>query len=66
LNAYNTFVGDPAYFDRDLARYQRVTADSLRSSARRYLAHDRRIALSVVTHGRTNLALAGSAPADVS
>jgi len=66
LNAYNTFVGDPAYFDRDLARYQRVTADSLRSSARRYLAHDRRIALSVVPHGRTDLALPGSAPADVS
>src|SRR5206468_4082505 len=25
LNAYNTFLDDPAYFDRDLERYRRVT-----------------------------------------
>src|SRR6185436_9977537 len=24
LNAYNVFVGDPAYFDRDLERYHHV------------------------------------------
>src|SRR6185436_13925374 len=30
LNAYNVFMGDPAYFDRDLERYQVVTAESLR------------------------------------
>ena len=37
LNAYNTFIGDPDFFDRDLARYQTVTAESLKAAARRYL-----------------------------
>src|SRR5206468_8393492 len=32
LNAYNVFMGDPAYFDRDLERYQVVTAESLRQA----------------------------------
>ena len=27
LNAYNVFLGDPGYFDRDLARYEEATAD---------------------------------------
>ncbi len=66
LNAYNTLVGDPAFFDRDLARYQQATRESLRASVRRYLDHDRRVALSVVPRGRTELALPGSAPAVVS
>ena len=34
LNAYNVFLGDPAYFDRDLARYQVVTHDSLQADRR--------------------------------
>ena len=29
LNAYNTFLGDPGFFDRDLARYRQVTPSSL-------------------------------------
>ena len=29
LNAYNTFMGDPGFFDRDLARYRQVTTASL-------------------------------------
>ena len=37
LNAYNVFMGDPAYFDRDLERYQVVTAESLRQAVARYL-----------------------------
>ena len=37
LNAYNVFLGDPAYFDRDLARYQDVTAASLKEAVARYL-----------------------------
>jgi zinc protease len=66
LNAYNTFVGDPAFFDRDLARYQRVTPDSMQTILRRYLAHERRVALSIVPRGRTGLAIPGSTPAVVS
>ena len=37
LNAYNVFVGDPAYFDRDLARYNGATAASVRRAAATYL-----------------------------
>jgi zinc protease len=66
LNAYNTFLRDPDFFDRDLARYQRVTGASLGATVRSFLAHDRRVALSVVPHDRTELALPGSMPADVS
>jgi zinc protease len=66
LNAYNVFVGDPAYFDRDLARYYSVTAASLRRAAGRYLDPRRRVTLSIVPRGRTDLAIPDSAPAAVS
>jgi zinc protease len=65
LNAYNTFVGDPAFFDRDLARYQEVTAGSLRAAVRQ-LSAGGRVTLSIVPRGRTDLALAGALRADVS
>jgi zinc protease len=65
LNAYNTFVGDPTYFDRDLARYRDVTGRSLQDVVRQYLAHERRVALSIVPRGREELALPGSTLADV-
>ena len=45
LNAYNMFLGDPAFFDRDLARYRAVTPASLGEAMARYLDHDRRVAL---------------------
>ena len=32
LNAYNVFLRDPAYFDRDLARYREATRESLRDA----------------------------------
>ncbi|MBI3400669.1 MAG: insulinase family protein [Acidobacteria bacterium] len=63
LNAYNTFLGDPAYFDRDLARYQDVTAASLQQAVARYLDPARRVTLSVVPQGRAALAAPGSEPA---
>jgi len=65
LNAYNTFVGDPGFFDRDLARYQAVTNRSLQEAVRSYLDHDARATLSIVPHGRRDLALPGSAPTEV-
>ena len=65
LNAYNTFIGDPAFFDRDLARYRAVTPRSLQNAVRRHLDRDR-VTLSIVPRGRTDLALAGSVAADVS
>jgi zinc protease len=66
LNAYNVFVNDPGFFDRDLERYRAVTADSLRAAIRRYLERANRVALSVVPRGRLDLALPDSRLADVS
>ena len=66
LNAYNTFVRDPAFFERDLARYQAVTPDSIKQAMTRYLNHERRVTLSIVPRGRQSLALEGSVPAAVS
>ena len=66
LNAYNVFLGDPAYFDSDLARYQDVTAASLTQAVGRYLDPAGRVTLSVVPQGRVALAAPGSEPAVVS
>lgn len=66
LNAYNVFVGDPGFFERDLDRYRRVTASAMQRVARDYLAPERRLLLSVVPRGRRDLALAGSEPVAVS
>ena len=66
LNAYNTFLGDPDFFPRDLQRYQLATAASVQAAVRRYLDHRRRIALSVVPRQRRALALADAVAAVVS
>ena len=66
LNAYNVFLGQPDYFDRDLARYRGASAAALQQAAIDCLGPERRVALSVVPHGRTVLALDGSQPAEVS
>jgi zinc protease len=66
LNAYNVLLKDPAYFDRDLERYQLVTKSSLQEVASRYLDPARRVTLSIVPHGRTQLAAPGSELAVVS
>jgi zinc protease len=65
LNAYNTFLGDPGFFDRDLTRYRKVTTTSLRDAAARHLSDPCRVALSIVPKGRVELALPGSDPVDV-
>jgi zinc protease len=66
LNAYNTFLGDPDFFDRDLQRYHDVSSRSLQEAVHRYLNHGARVSLSVVPRGRLQLALPDSMPADVS
>ncbi|MQA31244.1 MAG: insulinase family protein [Luteitalea sp.] len=66
LNAYNTFIGDPDFFTRDLTRYQRVTRESLRQAVARHLTTAGRVALSIVPRGRTVLAMPDSSPAQVS
>jgi zinc protease len=64
LNAYNVFLGEPGYFDRDLARYRAATGEGLRSAVDRWLVQRPAAALSVVPHGRRDLALPGSIPAE--
>jgi zinc protease len=66
LNAYNTFTGDPGYFQSDLARYEGVTSETMVGAVRRYLVGAGRVALSIVPRGRLDLALPDSMPADVS
>jgi zinc protease len=66
LNAYNTFLGDPAFFDRDLQRYRDVTSSSLQAAVRGFCDHARRVVLSVVPRGRADLAMPDSTPAIVS
>ena len=65
LNAYNVFLGEPHYFDRDLARYREASADALQRAAADCLRPHTRVVLSVVPKGRPELALADSQPAVV-
>jgi len=66
LNAYSVFLNDPSYFEKDLARYEAVTAADLHHAARKYLRRENRVALSVVPRGKTSLALPNSTSAVVS
>lgn len=66
LNAYNVFLNDPGFFDRDLDRYRAADTTVLTRAARTWLSRDTRVTLSVVPAGRTELALAGSSPVSVS
>jgi zinc protease len=65
LNAYNVFLGDPSYFERDLARYRNAGAADLTGAAAAWLRPDARVALSVVPRGQPQLALPGSLPVSV-
>jgi zinc protease len=66
LNAYNTFTGDPGFFEQDFGRYAAVTPPALAAAVIRYLDHPRRVGLSIVPRGRLDLALPDSTPAAVS
>ena len=66
LNAYSVFLNNPGFFERDLARYERVGAKELQSAAQKYLRNDRRVALSVVPRGQQAMALPDSTLASVS
>jgi zinc protease len=65
LNAYNIFLGEPAYFDKDLARYRSVTADDIRRATAAWLRPEGRVTLSVVPRGRVDLAVPDSRPVAV-
>ena len=65
LNAYNVFLGDPAFFARDLARYLAATPAAIAAATAQYLQSPGRVSVSVVPSGRLSLALADSEPAVV-
>jgi zinc protease len=65
LNAYNVFLGEPDYFDRDLARYREASAEALQRAAADCLRPHTRVVLSVVPKGKPELALVDSEPAVV-
>ena len=48
LNEYHWERGDPGYLGKDLERFRATTAEDVRAAAARYLAHDRRVALTVI------------------
>ncbi|MRG91467.1 M16 family metallopeptidase [Polyangium spumosum] len=43
LNMYNRRVGDPGFFEKDLARYQKVTAGDVTKALATYLPKDKRV-----------------------
>jgi zinc protease len=59
LNQYNVFMGDPGYFDEDLARYRAATPETVAAACSNIL-ESARVAVSVVPKGRLDLALPGS------
>jgi zinc protease len=66
LNAYNTFVGDPGYFERDRQRYVNVTSKGVASAVSRWLVKAPSVSLSVVPRGRPELAVPGAVEVNVS
>ena len=55
LNAYTVFRNDPGFFERDLARYERLSAGHLQRAAVAYFSRSNRVALSVVPKGKPSL-----------
>jgi zinc protease len=66
LNAYNTFVGDPGYFERDRQRYENVTAKGVTAAVTKWLIKAPSVSLSVVPRGRRDLSLPNAVEARVS
>jgi zinc protease len=66
LNAYNVFIGNPGYFDEDLARYRALRSGDLRDAAAKWLRPTERVVLSIVPRGKLTLALPDSQPVTVS
>jgi predicted Zn-dependent peptidase len=61
LNSYATFLKDPGFFEKDLARYRAVTAADVQRVARQYLT-DKRYVLTVVPRQTGPTGAAGPAP----
>ena len=66
LNAYNTFVGNPGYFDHDRRRYLKVTSKGVAAAVTKWLVNAPSVSLSVVPRGRRDAALPGAVEVRVS
>ncbi len=66
LNAYNTYIDDPGYFDRDRRRYVNVTSHGVAAAVSNWLVKAPSVSLSVVPRGRRDLALPGAVEVRVS
>ena len=66
LNAYNTYTGNPGYFDRDRRRYVAVTSKGVAAAVTKWLVKAPSVALSVVPKGKRELALPDSIEVKVS
>lgn len=62
LNAYYFYTGRPDYFNEDLERFRRMRPEAVSEVVRRYFDPDRRVVLSIVPRGRTELGIPGSEP----
>jgi predicted Zn-dependent peptidase len=51
LNAYQTYVGDPGFIQKDLERYRSVTRDTLFATAKSVLDPEARVVLRIVPKG---------------
>jgi zinc protease len=60
LNEYLFYTGRPDYFNEDLARFRALTPADISDAARRWLAADARVILSIVPAGKPELAVEGS------
>ncbi len=60
LNEYLFYAGTPDYFNQDLERFRKLTPGELSAAVRRYLDPQRRVVLSIVPTGQTELAVPGS------
>lgn len=61
LNRYYTLTGNPDYFNEDISRYNSLDSNDITAAVGEYLRNDRRVILSIVPEGRTDLA---ARPAD--
>jgi zinc protease len=51
LNRYQTYLGDPGYLSKDIARYRAVTPDAVKAFANKILSTDHRMILDIEPAG---------------
>lgn len=60
LNRYQTYLGDPGYLPKDLARYRAVTPEAVKAFANKYLSTDHRAILDIEPTGGSPSSTKGS------